>query len=84
VDVDGADLSWSISLILSLSITALVVFIGSLFFFGGPYTVPNSYQKNSLRHSWWGLRPLRPDKSQKFELKKEKKGGLKKEEKVSH
>ena len=43
VDADGADLSWSISLILSLLITALVAFIGSLFFVGGPYIVPNSY-----------------------------------------
>ena len=30
----------------------------SLFFRGGPYTVPNSYEKSSLRNSWWGLRPL--------------------------
>ena len=81
MDADGAELSWSISLIISLLITALVVFLGSLFFVGGPYTVPNFYLDNSLRHSWWGIRPLCPEKSPKFELKIELKEKLEKAKK---
>ena len=78
VNADGADLIWSIALILSLLIATLVCFLGSLFFHGGPYTVPNSYQKNSLKHSWWGLRPLSTEQSPKFQINIERKKDEKK------
>lgn len=50
-----------VSLLPGLIILAMVGLLVSLLWKGGPYTVPNSYQKHSLLTSFWGKRPLCPD-----------------------
>ena len=65
VNANEADFLWVLALIICLLIVLLVIFTVYLFFRGGPYTVPNSYEKNSLWHSWWSVRPLRLEDTNK-------------------
>ena len=52
---------YSISIILFLGILALVAVLFAFFWRWGPYRVPKCYESNSLRKSWWGIRPLCPE-----------------------
>ena len=55
---ESSDFLWAIALLLCFGVTSLVAFVVSLFWRGGPYTVPNSYNKSSLVPSFWGKREL--------------------------
>ena len=50
----------TLSVLVLLAILALLLFLGSLFWRGGPYMVPKSYEDRSIRRSFWWYRPLRP------------------------
>ena len=54
-------LLWTITVIIGLFILALIGFVTSLLVKGGPYTVPKSFEKNSLTSSFWGKRALCSD-----------------------
>lgn len=47
-------------LIISI-IFVFTVFLFTLFFRGGPYMVPSSYEPNTLLKSLWGVRPLKKE-----------------------
>lgn len=49
---------WTITFFLGLIILAIVGFLVTLLWRGGPYTEPNSYKKHSLAASFWGKRAL--------------------------
>ena len=61
-------LFYSIGLVMVLGLVAFVAILVVFFFKWGPYTVPKSYDANSLRKSWWGSRPLCPEEHSKDEL----------------
>ena len=59
---DGSSMwLYSLSMLLALAILAFIVSLILLFFRHGPYSVPKSYARNSLRDSWWGARHLAPN-----------------------
>jgi uncharacterized membrane protein affecting hemolysin expression len=58
-NAEASGLLWAIAIILLIGIVLFVGFLVLLFFKGGPY-VPGCYSPNSLKQSWWGIRPLCP------------------------
>ena len=58
VNANESNLLWGLTLLLGIFVLALICFVTSLFYRGGPYTVPTSYQKRSLGDSFWGKRAL--------------------------
>ena len=55
---NGSAFLYGFSILLAIAILAFVAFLFMLFCRYGPYTVPKSYELNSLRKSWWGARHL--------------------------
>ena len=49
-----------VAFVLFIAILLAVIFAVSLFWRGGPYMVPNVFQKKSLYNSIWAVRPLCP------------------------
>ena len=64
---EGSELLLVLSLVIFVALVSLIVLLCSLFCSHGPYMVPKSYEKNSLKGSWWGIRPLCQD-GECFEL----------------
>ena len=60
-NANESGLLWVITLLLGFFILASIGFLTSLFIRGGPYTVPNTYQRKSLWDSFWGKRALCPE-----------------------
>ena len=58
VSSNGSGLFWTITVLIGLLILASIGFVASLLAKGGPYTVPKSFEKNSLTSSFWGKRAL--------------------------
>ena len=54
---DGDTLIYSLATLLTIAILAFVAFLFLLFCKYGPY-IPKSFERNSLRKSWWGARHL--------------------------
>lgn len=50
-----------LSLLIFVALTALIIFVFSLFWCWGPYIVPKRFVPNSIARSWWGHRPLVKD-----------------------
>ena len=57
---DGSAFIYSLATLLTIAILAFVAFLILLFWKYGPY-IPKSFERNSLRKSWWGARHLRED-----------------------
>ena len=56
----GSTFLYILSVLLTIVIFVFVASLFGLFFRCGPY-IPKSFERNSLRKSWWGARHLRED-----------------------
>ena len=57
---DASEFLYSLSVLLTIAILAFLGLLFLLFYRYGPY-VPKSFERNSLRKSWWGARHLCED-----------------------